>query len=551
MKHVLAALCAAAGLALVPTAVSGQSPTGTFPKPQWFHEVVRRPDTPTQIPGPDHLRDHVVDGKLRLTLEQAIQLAIANDTDVRIDELSYQAARYNILRAYGVFDPLLTATYGLSSNTEPTLSQLSGATTLNTASENTDVNYAQLFQTGTTFSADFATGRTSDNDSFDFINPYITSVLTLTVTQPLLKNRGFFPNRAPILIAQRNLQQSRASFEAQLNGIIQQVVNDYWNVVFARENLLVIQKSVDQAQATYDHNKKELELGALSPLDIYRPEADVAARRVQAIQAEYSLKDAEDALREILAADLDPSVGLMDLDLIEPAEPSGTLLTTDADQAIQTAMAKRPELEALRQQMGIDDINLRLAHNELQPSLNLQGFYSSNGLSGNQLNNNVTPPVVTSYGGLGSALGQIGNFKYPYYGFTLTLSLPVRNRAAEADLATDQINKRHDLYNVRGQEQNIRLQAKNAVHELEQAKLSMAAAKIERNLQEKNLEAEQRKYDLGTETIFFVLDAQTELATAEVDLVQAQISYQRALADLDYATGELLEKNHVQIHDPK
>jgi outer membrane protein TolC len=89
------------------------------------------------------------------------------------------------------------------------------------------------------------------------------------------------------------------------------------------------------------------------------------------------------------------------------------------------------------------------------------------------------------------------------------------------------------------------------VHELEQAKLSMAAAKIERNLQEKNLEAEQRKYDLGTETIFFVLDAQTELATAEVDLVQAQISYQRALADLDYATGELLEKNHVQIHDPK
>jgi outer membrane protein len=551
VKHVLAALCAAAALALVPMAISAQSPIGTFPKPQWFHEVVRRPDTPTQVPGPDHLRDYVVDGKLRLTLEQAIQLAIANDTDVRIDELSYQAARYNILRAYSAFDPLLSATYGVSSNTQPTLSQLSGATTLNTASENTDLNYAQLFQTGTTFSADFTTGRISDNDTFDFINPYITSALTLTVTQPLLKNRGFFPNRAPILIAQRNLRQSRASFEAQLNGIIQQVVNDYWNVVFARENLVVIQKSVDQAQATYDHNKKELELGALSPLDIYRPEADVAARRVQAIQAEYSLKEAEDALREILGADLDPSVGLMDVDLIEPAEPSGTLLTMDADQAIQTAMAKRPELEALRQQMGIDDINLRLAHNELQPSLNLQGFYSSNGLSGNQLDTSVTPPVVTSYGGLGAALGQIGTFKYPYYGFNLTLSLPVRNRAAEADLATDQINKRHDLYSVRGQEQNIRLQAKNAVHELEQAKLSMAAATIERNLQEKNLEAEQRKYDLGTETIFFVLDAQTELATAEVDLVQAQINYQRALADLDYATGELLEKNHVQIHDPK
>ncbi len=552
MKHLRGALCACVTLAMLCPRAGAQNQNtgiGTFPKPQWFHEVVKRAQSPAQVPGPDHLRDYVVAGKLRLTLEQAIQLAIANDTDVRIDELSYEAARYNILRAYGAFDPLLNVTYGLSKNTEPTSSQLSGAQTLTTVGENSDVNYAQLFQTGTTFSADFNNGRTSDNDVFNTFNPYITSSLTVAVIQPLLKNRGFFPNRAPILIAQRNLRQSRASFEAQINNVILQVVNQYWNVVFARENLVVIQKSVDQAQATYDHNKKELELGALSPLDIYRPEADVAARKVQAIQAEYSLKEAEDSLRQLLGADLEPTIGLMDLDLIEPAEPSSQLVTVDAAEAISTAMAKRPELEALRQQTAVDDINVRLAHNELQPALNLQAFYTSNGLGGNQLDTSVTPPVITSYGGLGGALNQVGTFKYPYYGFNLSLTLPIRNRAAEADLATDQINKRRDLYSQRGQEQEIRLQAKNAVHDLEQAKLSMTAAKVERDLQDKNLEAEQRKYDLGTETIFFVLDAQTQLATAEVDLVQAQINYQRALAEMDYAMGQLLEKHNVKVRD--
>jgi HAE1 family hydrophobic/amphiphilic exporter-1 len=153
--------------------------------------------------------------------------------------------------------------------------------------------------------------------------------------------------------------------------------------------------------------------------------------------------------------------------------------------------------------------------------------------------------------GLGAAYSQVYQFQFPTYGFSMTLNLPIRNRAAEAALGTSEVNKKRDLYSQRGALQAIELEARNAVHSLEQAKLSMAGAKIARDLTQKNLDAEQRKYDLGVETLFVLLDTQTQLQNADLVLVNAQISYQLALTAVQHATGELLERYHVQIKDPK
>jgi HAE1 family hydrophobic/amphiphilic exporter-1 len=153
--------------------------------------------------------------------------------------------------------------------------------------------------------------------------------------------------------------------------------------------------------------------------------------------------------------------------------------------------------------------------------------------------------------GLGAAYSQVYQFQFPTYGFSMTLNLPIRNRAAEAALGTGEVNKKRDLYSQRGTVQSIELEARNAVHSLEQAKLSMAGAKIARDLTQKNLDAEQRKYDLGVETLFVLLDTQTQLQNADLVLVNAQISYQLALTAVQHATGELLERYHVQIKDPK
>jgi outer membrane protein len=548
MRRICFGMCAVLVLGISPVRTAAQSTP--FPKPKWFEEVSHRPVPPSQLPKPEHLRDFIVEGKLRLTLDQVIQLTLANNTSVKIDDLTYQNAQFNILRAFAPFDPLFQVYSSVQRGTTPATVQTQGAQIASNLSQSGQFNYTQTFQTGTNFVAGFSMSRGSDNNSLDFFNPTLQSSLNFAVTQPLLRGAGLFANRAPILIARSNLRQSRANFETQISSIILQTVDQYWTVVQSRESLLVLQKSVEQAQASYDHDKRSLELGAISSFDIFQSESELATRKVAVIQAEYALKENEDILRQFIGADLDPAAAAMDLDLTEPFEPAGELLTLDAGTAITRALAKRPELHAQKEQLSVDDMSIRLAHNEMLPSLSLSGSYQSNGLGGDQFDPSVQPPILVAPGGLADALSEVGRFKYPTYGATLSLSLPIRNRAAEADLGSGEVNKRRDLYSERSLEEQIALDSRNSIHQLEQAKLSIGAAKIARDLSQKNLDAQQRKYELGAVTIFFVLDAQTQLATAEQNLVNAEINYQQAVASVDHATGELLSRYHVQIHDP-
>lgn len=508
--------------------------------------VRQRPAPP--LPQPEGLADHVKDGVLTLSLEDAIRLAMANNTDIKLDHTQTDFAINGVKRSYAPFDPRFTSSFSDQRSKSPSSTQLQGATVVNTLTQATQFNYSQTFQTGTNFQAAFNADKLSTNSLFNFVNPSISTFLQFTVTQPLLRNRGLFPNRAPILIAQRNLKQAQANFQAEVNDAILQAVGQYWNVVLQRDNLGVQRKSLEEAQKSYDHDKKALSLGALPPLDIYRSESQVASRRVAVIQAEYTLKQAEDQLRHVIGADLDPAIRVLDLQLTESPEPGLELMNIDIATAMSRALAKRPELEALRQQAASNDINLRLAHNNLRPDLELSGQYSGNGLGGNQFNT-ATPPQLISTGGLADSLNQLFRFSAPTYGVTLSLSLPIKNRSAEANLGDALVSRRRDQYQERQTRQNINLEATNAVHLLEVSKLNIEASKSALDLAEKSLHAEERKYELGSETIFFVLEAQTELAQAEQNLVQANVNYQLAVAAVDHATGDLLEHHHVEIAD--
>jgi outer membrane protein TolC len=521
----------------------------TFPTLGYMRQLAYRPSIASQVKGPVELQDHVVEGKLRLTLADAIRLALLNNTDVRLNELPIENARLEVQRAYATFDPTSTSSFNAGRVTTPAYTQLQGAPTVSTLSQQAQFDYNQTFQTGTNYDLNFTSFKYGTNSSFETLNPYIDSAGTATLTQPLLRNRGLFPNRAPMVIARRNLNVSRATFTAQVNDSLLLTVQQYLTVLQARESLVVLKKSVEQAQASYDRDKRALELGAIPPFDIYRSESQVAARRVQVIQAEYSLKQAEDAFRRVIGADLDPYIRALDLDLTEPVEPRGDLLTLDIQQAYQQALERRPELEALRQQIDNDETTIRLAHNHLLPDLSLSAFYTSNGISGNSYNIAATPPTLISTGGFVDTLSQMRGFDFPSYGFTVQLRLPIRNRAAQADLGEAMVSRRRDLYLQRQEGQQLWQEVKNAVHQVEQAELSIAAAKVSRDLAQKTLEAEQRKYELGASQIFFVLDAQTQLAQAELSLVQAQIGYQQAVAGVEHATGTLLENHKVKIED--
>jgi outer membrane protein len=491
---------------------------------------------------PQDLENHVVNGKLVLSLDDSIRLALSNNTDIHLDHYQIETAEDNLRRVYAPFDPLLTSSFSDQRSKSPTSTQLQGASILNDLTQQTQIGYSQTFQTGTNFQGLFTADKSSTNSSFNFLNPSISTALQFTVTQPLLRNRGLFPNRAPILIAQRNLKQARASFLGEVNSIILQIVSNYWNVVLARENLLVQQKSLDEAQKSYDHDKKALSLGALPPLDIYRSESQVASRRVGVIQAEYAVKQAEDQFRQGIGADLDPATRVLDLEMTDRPEPVSALPNVDIPTALARAVANRPELEAVHQQIAVDELSIRLAHNGLKPDLELSGFYSGNGLAGND-------PAVGNTG-LGTTLSQSFRFTFPAYGASLSLTLPVRNHNAEANLADSLVSRRHDQYQERETNQSITLEVTTAVHSLEAAKLGMEAAKVAVDLARETLHADERKYELGTEQIFFVLDAQTQLALAELSLIQSQVNFQLAVTQVDHATGDLLEHHHVQVVEP-
>lgn len=501
-----------------------------------------RQKSATPLLAPQDFQDHVVNGKLVLSLDDSIRLALSNNTDIHLDRYQIEIAENNLHRVYAPFDPLLTSSFSDQRTKSPTSTQLQGASILDSLTQQTQIGYSQTFQTGTNFQSSFIADKASTNSSFNFLNPSLATALQFTVTQPLLRNRGLFPNRAPIMIAQRNLKQAHASFLGEVNNIILVIVGNYWNVVLARENLSVQQKSLEEAQKSYDHDKKALSLGALPPLDIYRSESQVASRRVGVIQGEYAVKQAEEQFRRGIGADIEPSTRVLDLELTDRPEPVGALPAVDIPTTLARAITNRPELEAVHQQLGVDELSIRLAHNGLKPDLELSGFYAGNGLAGND-------PAVGNTG-LSNTLSQSFRFAFPFYGASLFLTLPIRNHNAEANLADSLVGRRHDQYQERETNQSISLEVTTAVHSLEAAKLGMEAAKVAVDLAKETLHADERKYELGTEQIFFVLDAQTQLAQAELNLIQSQVNFQLAVTQVDHATGDLLEHHHVQIVEP-
>jgi len=496
-----------------------------------------------KLPGPQHLRDYVRDGKLQLSLHDAIVLTLENNSLIQVQEASVETAKFSLLGSYGTFDPKLQSLYTAGYASYPNFGQIQSAGTSNATNQTFLANFTQTLQTGT----NVVLGLNNFNSSSKYgsipLN-YDQSFLNLQITQPLLRNRWLFENRAPLIVARKSLQQSRSNFEAQVSQDLRMAITAYWAVVGARGNLEVFQQSMEAAQASYAHDKRALELGALPPLNIYRSEAEVASRRVQVLQAEYALQQAEDLLRFTIGANQDDYVHALDLDLTEKPEPTGELRTIDAGTALKEALGKRPEVQSAQLALEKDDTNVRLAHNHLLPDLQVSAFYQGSGVAGNTF-----AGISTTPGGIGASLNQLFTFGFPGYGGTLTLNLPIRNRAAQADLGTALVARHSDLYSMQQVREQITLDVNNAVHQLEEAKLTLEAGKTSLDLAEKTLAADQRKYQLGDETVFFLLDAQTRVAGAKQSLLGAQIDYRNAVAYVDWATGNMLEAYQVHIAD--
>ncbi|HEU0119276.1 MAG TPA: TolC family protein, partial [Bryobacteraceae bacterium] len=489
--------------------------------------------------------DFVVDNKLELSLRSYLQLVLANNVDIDVQRLNVEINRNAITRAYAPFDPVFTGNFQATRTKSQTTSTLEGAATLNQLSQPMNFQYSQTLDSGLQFIGGFNATKTSTNNSFNFFNPALNGQMSGGLVMPLLRGRGREINRLPITIARSRLRIGNENFLNSLLTLLTNAENAYWDLLGARETLRVQEKALELSAEALKRSKRELELGAISPLDIYQPEANYATAEIQVLQARYRLQQFEDALRRQMGADLDQKYRNMGIVLTETPLPPSDERDMDREAVVTKALRLRPDLRALVEEIHQDDLVLKQTSNALLPDLSLRGTYTSTGRGGDRYN--TSTGTLISRGGFPDALDQIFGFGFPIYQFGISLRLPIKDRNAAANFADAVIAKRQDVLNRRSTEQTIRQQVLNAISQVESSKASVKLAAVARDLAQKQLDAEQKKYDLGTSVIFFVLDATTRLVNADAQLVNNTIQYRRNQLNLLRMTGDLLDERGIQV----
>ena len=503
-------------------------------------------DTRVVLEPPVRLAEYVVDGKLTLSLKAYLDLVLANNTNIGIQKLTLEIPKNGIQRALGVFDPTFTANFSATRSETPATNELEGANIVSTLNQPFTARVQQLLPTSTTVFGQWSGSSQSCNNQFLLFNPGWNNTLQMGFTQPLLRGRGMNITRLPITIAKRQVRVQEFTFRDQVQNLIVQAENAYWDLVSARERLRVQEQALSLAEESLKRARRELELGATPELEIYQPEQQAATARIGVVQVQYQIKQFEDSLRRQIGADLDPAFQSIPIVLTEDVSQAPDDREYSPNEMVDLAKQNRPDLMSLRTSLEVNDLQIESAMNQLKPQLNFQGTYSTTGRGGTARLRPGQPGypagstgVVIIPGGLGDAFNQWFNFNT--FAFSLNLQLPLRDRAASAGLADAVVNKRLNAMRERNIEQQLRQEVLNAITQVESSREGVKLARIALEFAEKRVEADQKRYDLGVIQIFFLLSAQTDLTQAQSNLVNQTVQYKRNLLVLQQRLGTLLE----------
>jgi len=518
---------------------------GSMPVVDSIYRRLYPPPAEVRVRPIEGLEERIQDGKLHLRLKEFIELVLRNATDIQITRLDILSSQAAVTAAQSIFDPQLGLGFTVNRTESPTYSQLSGAPTLNTLTDTASINYQQNLPTGQQVSVGFSGDRYSSNSLYNLFNPSITGGLTFNVTQPLLQNRSGLQYRAQLITARTRLLITSDQDAGRIADSVASAARQYWSAVQARDAIRVEERTLELAQKSYDRDKQALDLGALPKLDIYQSESQVAQRKLELVQAQYTYAAQIDALRRLIGADLQPRTRTVEIVLEDDPSVLPSRAIDPFEEALSRAIRTRPELSALRRSESLDDLDALIARDSLRPQLNLNLQGGSSGLGGDELLP-ATPGSPLLSGGLGDALSQTFRFTAPWYQVGLQLNLPFRNSSAQASLSSALVSKARDRYSERQEEQQIILDVKQSIDNLDLAKASIAAALTARDLSTKNVEAEQQKYELGGTTAFELLTAQSQLADVESSVLNAYIGYQTAFVNYARATWILFDELGVQ-----
>jgi outer membrane protein len=458
------------------------------------------------------------------------------------------------------YDPVVNFAYNWGHRSVPQSNAFTtGTNTLVLTSSTPNMSIQKGFVTGTTVTFGWNNTFSTTNAARTDFNPSTTANFSLQFNQHLLQGFGRAVNNRNIRIAQNNRSVSDQVFRQQVITTISAIINLYWDLVSFNEDVRVKRQAVALAQKLYEDNQKQVEIGTLAPIEIVRAEAQMASSQQDLVVSETRVLLQETILKNALSrtGTASPSVAdahivPMDTIRIPPAEAIEPL-----QDLIGSAMKNRPEIMQTQLQVENTKIGLQGTKSEMRPTLDLVGNLQNNGLAG-QINVIPIPgtPVGTPrsvndffLGGYGTAMSQLFRRNFPDYGIGFQLNIPLKNRAAQADMVRDQVSLRQQEIRQQQQINQVRVDVTNAMIAVQQARANYEAAVKARVLQEQTLDAEQKKYALGASTNFLVIQSQRDLAAAQSAEVNARGVYSRARVLLDQATGRTLEANSIQLDE--
>ena len=553
----------------------------------------------------------VRDGKLYLSLKDAIDLALENNLDLAIARYNLPIANTDILRtqaggffrgvntgvvqgtpgggvggfgtgapgagaggttggaggagagasglvqstlgagtAVSSYDPFISANGGEEHQTLPLSNlTLNGVPTLQTNTGQFSVNYSQAFATGTSVSFSFNNARQTTNSIFTNLSPSLNSQYRVVVQQELLAGFGFGPNLRYLRIASNNKKISDIAFKDQVIATVTQIENIYWDLVSAYEQTQVNEKSSGFAMQSLDNARKQLKLESIPEMDVLRAEAEVSKRDQELTVARTSLQLQETLIKNAVTRSLDdPVLEAMPVIPTDRMQAEQVQPSQSIQDLISKALRDRTELAESDVDLVNRQISRRAARNALLPSLSLIGFYGGSGLAG-PLNPLCQGCTSSVPVDFGGALNNTFNNSSPDYYVGLNLNIPLRNRVAKADQYRSELEYRQAELRLEQLKKQVRIEVRNAQYSVEQTGARVQAARKARDVAQRTFDITKKEQDLGAGSSYQTLSAQRDLSLAELDLVTAMTIFAKAKVELDRATGATLEHNGIQLQN--
>ncbi|MEP6741501.1 MAG: TolC family protein [bacterium] len=550
------------------------------PSPQELLVPAIAPDFhPAQKPLPELSRVGVnMDRQRPLSLREALALALENNKDIEVARQNVKISEFDLKSAQGAYDPRLISTSYYERSDSPISSFLSGGS--NGAVTQSDYTGTARLEgltpvLGGNYHLDFSSIRLTSNNQFAALNPQYPTALTFTYTQPLIRGLRFDGNRRLIEIAKKNLSLTDAQFRQRAIETITSVQRSYWDLVFALRNLQVQREAVRDARTQLEHNKRLVSEGALAPIDVVAAEAQVAGFEQTLFSSLEEVSRTENNLKNLIAENHNSdlwNLSIVPTDSVDLVTPEISL-----PDAMKAALDNRPELQQSSVAREINQIEQKYFREQTKPQIDLVGTYGMVGLAGTtsgsinpltasstQLRDAVNKLLLNSgfdrlpdlpvqtippdlLGGYNQSLQNLLSNRFNNFRVGVQISLPLRNRTAQAQLGRSLVEGERLATQREQLEQTIQVEVRNALQLVRSAEARLHSAVIQRQASEQQYQSEQRKLDAGQSTVFLVLERQTALTTARGNELRAQTDLNKAIADLQRATGNALTTNSIIV----